>query len=173
MPRLLCTFIYRNEVRSDGLRIHIRAGELEGSLTDRKDGANTPFSADGAEHCIELPISLKRRGVELKMVIEGASTMPGSPDPKLVAVVAQAQDWLGKLSKGEVASVSDLAARLGVDRTDISRILPLAFLAPDIVQAIVEGRQPVDLTASRLKRLSDLPASWAEQRKLLASRHHP
>ena len=46
-------------------------------------------------------------------------------------------------------------------------MLPLAFLAPDIVEAIVQGRQPVALTARYLKRLKPLPASWAEQRRLL------
>ncbi len=45
--------------------------------------------------------------------------------------------------------------------------MKLAFLAPDIVQAILEGRQPVDLTAARLMRLSNLPASWEDQRRLL------
>lgn len=50
---------------------------------------------------------------------------------------------------------------------DLSRLLPLALLAPDIVEAIIEGRQPVDLTVSRLKRTPELPASWTEQRRLL------
>ena len=46
-------------------------------------------------------------------------------------------------------------------------MIPLAFLAPDIVEAIIEGRQPVELTAARLKRMRHLPASWAEQRRFL------
>ena len=49
----------------------------------------------------------------------------------------------------------------------ISRVLPLAFLAPDIIEAIVHGRQPVCLTARYLKRLKPLPTSWAEQRRVL------
>jgi hypothetical protein len=47
------------------------------------------------------------------------------------------------------------------------RIILLGFLAPDIVEAILAGRQPVELTVSRLKRIGDLPVSWAEQRRLL------
>ncbi len=43
---------------------------------------------------------------------------------------------------------------------DVSRILPLAFLAPDIVTAILDGTQPADLTAQKLKRLKDLPLDW-------------
>ena len=57
--------------------------------------------------------------------------------------------------------------RHGVDQGDVSRILPLGLLAPDIVEAIVAGRQPIELTAIRLKRIRDLPVSWAEQRRVL------
>ena len=54
-----------------------------------------------------------------------------------------------------------------VNQGDVSRILPLGLLAPDIVEAILDGRQPVELTAARLKRVRDLPISWVEQRRLL------
>jgi hypothetical protein len=47
--------------------------------------------------------------------------------------------------------------------------LPLAFLAPDIVEAILKGRQPIELTAARLMRIRDLPLSWAEQPALPTS----
>ena len=46
-------------------------------------------------------------------------------------------------------------------------LLNLALLAPDIVEAIFAGRQPIELTAKRLKRIRDLPLSWAEQRRVL------
>ena len=46
-------------------------------------------------------------------------------------------------------------------------MIPFAFLAPDIVEAILDGRQPVELTAARLRRVRDLPISWVEQRCLL------
>jgi len=50
---------------------------------------------------------------------------------------------------------------------DVSRFLPLAFLAPDIVEAILAGRKPVELTFEKLKRLRNMPKSWEEQRQLL------
>ncbi len=49
----------------------------------------------------------------------------------------------------------------------MSRRLPLAFLAPDIVEAILERPQPIELTAARITRIRDLPLSWAEQRQRL------
>jgi hypothetical protein len=54
----------------------------------------------------------------------------------------------------------------GEGQGDVSRCLPLAYLAPDIVEAILQGRQPVELTVLRLKRIG-LPLSWVEQRRLL------
>ena len=53
------------------------------------------------------------------------------------------------------------------DRNEISRYLPLAFLAPDIVEKILKGLQPVDLTAEKLRRLGSLPYQWDEQRAVL------
>jgi len=49
----------------------------------------------------------------------------------------------------------------------VSRVLPIAYLAPDIVEAILEGRQPPELTAKRLRGLPEIPLAWAEQRRLL------
>ena len=49
----------------------------------------------------------------------------------------------------------------------MTRVIYLAFLAPDIVQAIVRGEQPVELTADRLIRMGPLPAGWSDQRVLL------
>jgi hypothetical protein len=63
--------------------------------------------------------------------------------------------------------VHDLARCEGADPGDVSRILPLAFLAPDIVEAVLDGRQPIELTAARLKRMRDLPLEWAQQRQRL------
>ncbi|MHA1537450.1 MAG: hypothetical protein ACTSUD_07835 [Alphaproteobacteria bacterium] len=64
-------------------------------------------------------------------------------------------------------SIAELAGRHGVDRTDIGRAIVFAFLAPDIVEAILDGHQPTELTAARLKRVRDLPVSWLEQRRVL------
>ena len=74
---------------------------------------------------------------------------------------------VAELKDGKARSVTELAEGHGVDRTDIGRLIPLAFLAPDIVEAIVQGRQPIEFTVGRLKRIGDLPVSWPEQRRVL------
>jgi hypothetical protein len=66
-----------------------------------------------------------------------------------------------------VSSISELATELPVHRADISRILPLAYLSPANTEAIVTGRQPVDLTAKTLSRLVDIPPAWVDQAQAL------
>jgi len=118
-------------------------------------------------YAIEVPLEIRRRGVEMKLVVAGGSTGSCAPDPKLLALIANAHQWFSELRSGNAKSVHDLAARHGVHWADVSRALPLAFLAPDIVEAILMGCQPVNLTATRLRRLRNLPASWAQQRQVL------
>jgi len=63
--------------------------------------------------------------------------------------------------------LTSIASDLSFDSGDASRCLSLAFLAPDIVRALLNGTAPPSLTAEKLHRLKALPASWADQRKLL------
>ena len=84
----------------------------------------------------------------------------------LIGAIASAHAWYEELRDGAVGSMRKLAKRVGCDRADVGRTIRLAFLAPDIVEAILSGRQPADLTLTRLKRLGDLPLSWSEQRAL-------
>ncbi len=88
------------------------------------------------------------------------------PDMKLVSVLADAQHWIDDLAQGRATSVRDLARRSNRDISEVSRTLSLAFLAPDIVSAILDGRHPHDLTPHQLKRTA-LPVRWADQYRLL------
>ena len=103
----------------------------------------------------------------MKLVLgEGCASEP-RPDPILIKAVAQGQRWFEEIKTGQASSVGDLVEQHGVSQGDISRRLPLAFLAPDIVETILQGRQPVELTAARLVRIRDLPLFWAEQHQAL------
>ena len=116
---------------------------------------------------LSVPVSLRRRGVEAKLVIADSGKTQGQPDPQLCRLVARARLCFDQLESGEIPNVRAIAERDGPHESDISRILPLAFLAPDIVEAILNGRQPVELTAESLKRLRALPTDWDAQRRLL------
>ncbi|MBM3565755.1 MAG: hypothetical protein FJX42_06555 [Alphaproteobacteria bacterium] len=116
---------------------------------------------------ITVPIALRRRGVGTKLVIPGEKQQGNSVDPQLCSLIAQARVWFDDLVSGKVSSIRELAKRENVHESDVSRVLQIAFLAPDIVEAILDGRQPSGVTVYTLKRLSSLPGDWAEQRKLL------
>ena len=90
--------------------------------------------------------------------------MPPRPSASLVNNVVRAHKWKEKLFSGEALSVRAIAEEEGLTERPVARILRLAFLAPDIVEAILEGRQPSDLELQRL--LQGLPLTWAEQREL-------
>jgi hypothetical protein len=64
-------------------------------------------------------------------------------------------------------SIQKLARHASIDASDVTRFLPLAFLAPEIVEAILDGRQPIDLNVERLKKVSPIPADWNAQRRQL------
>ncbi len=165
----LLDVVVRIEMGHDRVSIIIRTQTLwtilsHGDLNNEK--AKTA-AQDKHELRLDLPVRFKRRGVEMKLVITDDRERPPAPDPHLIAAVAQGRQWLAKVRSGEVQSVRDLAERHGVNQGDVSRILPLGLLAPDIVEAILAGRQPIELTAKQLKRIRDLPVSWAEQRRVL------
>jgi DNA invertase Pin-like site-specific DNA recombinase len=112
---------------------------------------------------ISTPISIKRRGVETRLVIGSDPSSKRKPDAKLVDVIMRAHLYLGKLTNGAGRSVAEVADLFGVHSADVSRILPLAFLAPKIVEKILNGTQPADLTIRKLARVSDLPLRWSDQ----------
>jgi len=82
-------------------------------------------------------------------------------------MLRRAHQWREQMESGPAISISKLAEKNGVNGSYFTRVLRLAYLAPDIVEAIINGRQPQDLTASRLVRMHDLPIDWPGQRRYL------
>jgi len=117
---------------------------------------------------ITIPISMRRRGVEMRFVMDDGQARPPAPDKNLIDLMLRAQRYLARLTDGNEASLSSVAKAEGVPLSEVSRILPLAFLSPRLVEQIIAGRQPIQLTAKRLLRLRNLPASWLRQEQLLA-----
>jgi DNA invertase Pin-like site-specific DNA recombinase len=120
------------------------------------------------KHTLHVPASLRMRGVEVCFAIDDPDEV-GAPnqDPSLIKAIVRAHDWWRRLLAGEAASLAEIARADGVTDRYVRRILDFAFLDPDITVAILDGRQPVDLTAERLTTEVRLPFSWAEQRQSL------
>ena len=114
---------------------------------------------------IRIPIRLQRRGGrKLIMTPEGvaAPTQKPSPDETLVKALVRAHRWRRRIESGQAKSVTDLAEQEGVTVAYVCRLLPLTCLAPDIVEMILDGRQPKGLRLAEM--LGSGPLHWGEQR---------
>ena len=136
-------------------------------LIARLEVSEAPSSSAGRDIEIATALRLKRRGVEAKLVIEPNGEQQSRIDEHLVGLVARALRWFEEIRAGEAGSIQEIAGRENRDPSDIGRELQFAFLAPDIVDAILAGRQPVELTARRLRHMGSLPMDWQAQRELL------
>jgi DNA invertase Pin-like site-specific DNA recombinase len=118
-----------------------------------------------------VPVQMRRRGVESRLVIQAERNhFQASADPALVKAVGRAMRWWEMLNEGKVKSIPEIAAQEGMKERYVQRVLPLAMLAPDIVEAIAAGRQPADLTAQTLLLRTEIPVCWKTQRQLLGFR---
>ncbi|MGE0775646.1 MAG: recombinase family protein, partial [Sphingomonadaceae bacterium] len=117
---------------------------------------------------LSVPVTLIRRAREVKLTIPPE---PGQtrlePDPALIKLVAKGHAARKALFDGSGRSLKQIAQEQGHEPHYFAVLVKLGYLAPDIVTAILEGRQPPTLTRQRLARIRDLPMAWPAQRKLL------
>jgi site-specific DNA recombinase len=114
-----------------------------------------------------IDAKVKRCGGEVRLLVptDSANKSPSRPVPSLIKAVARAHRWPEQIIHGELKGRHSIAQRTGLDERYVGRVLQCALLAPDIVEAILDGHQPADLGIQKLLR--DLPLDWAEQRKRL------
>jgi DNA invertase Pin-like site-specific DNA recombinase len=160
---VLAKLIERVEVRPDTLRLTLRLVPLLPEEARPADTGSLMLTR-------ELPLRIKRRGVETRLVIEGLSHASTKSDPILLKEIARAYRYFDAVVTGKVTSYSQLSFEEGIDDRYVRRILPLAFLATEIVQAIFAGKHPLDLTAKKLIRAIDLPLDWQVQKQVLGFR---
>jgi hypothetical protein len=114
---------------------------------------------------IRIPMRLERRGGRKLIVTPEGSAMP-TPKPRrdatLIKALVRAHRWRRRIESGNAQSITDLAEQEGVTVAYVCRILPLTCLVPDIVEAILDGRQPKGLMLAEM--LGNGPVSWEEQR---------
>lgn len=152
---LLRSMLIRVDLLGTGLRAEVRfATSQEVTDADPIDAALSgipPFQISAA-------IQMQRRGPELRLVLQGAAASAPNPDALLIRTLIEGRIRAADYLDPELElSVSDIARRDGADVGDISRSLQRAFLAPDLVECILDGTQPLALTAERFKRIGELP----------------
>ena len=163
---LLTTLVRRIDLCSDRIELHTSPPRLLAAL-----GIPDPPRVDDRDAepdlILSVPSQLRRAGKEIALRIEPREASPASPNPSLIKLVARAHLFHRKLIKLSDGKYSLLAKREELNRSYFSRVLRLAYLAPDITRDILEGRQPPGLTAVKLTEDADLPIAWPEQRKAL------
>jgi DNA invertase Pin-like site-specific DNA recombinase len=122
----------------------------------------------GDEFILTLPVRAKFRGGRGHVIAADGRVVTNETcvNPALLKALGRAHAWVRMLLQGNANSVEDLARQANKHRGDIAPILRLAFLNPNITKAILEGRQPPELTLAKLLAM-DIPLSWAKQEELL------
>jgi hypothetical protein len=124
-----------------------------------EDDPDQPY----ATFVVTVPISIKKRG-GLKQILapDGTNYIPDrKPDGTLVKAVARAFRWRKMLEAGRYATLKELAAAEKINPSYVSRVLRLTLLAPDLIEAILVGRQPPMLTLA--KAMEPFPLIWGNQ----------
>jgi len=115
--------------------------------------------------CLSIDTRLKRYGGVVHLVVppNPSTTRASKTKPSLLKALARAHSWYASVLEGNALDQRSLARHIGLTERYVGKVFPCAFLAPDIVESILEGRQPDDLTFARL--CTDIPLSWTEQRR--------
>ncbi|MGE3511453.1 MAG: recombinase family protein [Vicinamibacterales bacterium] len=169
----VCDIVQRIVVTEQDIRIVVGREALR-TLLLGKLSADSPIVANNhqsaelnADNELVLTVSARLRmsSGELRLVIppNAGRGLPARPNAALLRALGRAHAWKRKLFADEGSSIRTIAKEEGVTDRYISRIMRLAFLAPDIVEAILEGHQPADLELERL--LKGVPLEWGEQRR--------
>ena len=136
----------------------IGAGAVHGLITE--PDPETPTIV------LSVPAELIRTGQEMQLLIESPASdeQARDPDRSLVRLLAQARQFRDIVLAGQGRAMGELAAEAGVSASYFTSVFRLGFLSPEITQAILHGKQPATLTATRLKLISALDPSWSAQR---------
>ena len=143
---------------------HVKSPAVRGKATVRREGDAI---------VIDIPLNLRRCSGRKEVVLppevaaSGDSRAPAKCPTPLALALARAFRWQEMIETGQAESNSDLARKLKLDQSYIARTIRLASLAPDIVEAILDGREPDGISLRTLRR--DVSLSWDEQRHMLGT----
>ena len=160
----------RDLIRNHVVRVEVQADQLAVELKAEKAPSDPPNAVDHDRLVLRIPwkkTPMKRR----RDLIVPASVSPHDRRPiraetraTLVASIARGRRWLDEIVAGTVTSVEQIAARDKCSIRQVNMTISLAFLAPDLVKAAVEGRLPRGVGVARLR---DAPAEWSRQYAML------
>jgi hypothetical protein len=150
----------------DQMDIRLRLGRLSALL----DIAATPLpgATEDDTEVLSIPVRLRRSGREIRMLIDGTDPFAtAKPNARLIRLLIRSRRLNAMLVGSDGVPFTALAKREGVSPSYFTRLVRLSYLAPDIIQAILDGHQPRDLTPEKLLEHSRLPLAWHDQRTAL------
>ena len=125
------------------------------------------LSPDGRTLTVRVPMTFKTRGGRKLVVSPGGVPSWAKPqtriDNTMVKALARAFRWRKLLETGFYATIEEIAAAEKINTSYVSRILRLTLLAPEIIEMIIDGRHPTELTMAAL--MKPFPVEWPEQRR--------
>jgi site-specific DNA recombinase len=162
---LLKSAVARIVVYDEQIEVQIDKRALHHELLGQEVSSPIQSSTEDAANLFMLKTDarLKRCGGEVRFQLAPDSNhAKAHPTPSLIRAVARAHDWVDRILRGESTNQRALAEATGLDERYVSRILPLAFLAPDLTEAILEGKHAQHLSLENFR--GDVPIDWKEQR---------
>jgi|SRR5579872_1495756 len=128
------------------------------------------LSNDGRAVTVRVPISIRKRGGRRLVLAPNGTDLTAAPvrrhiDNAMIKAIARAYRWREMLEDGDYATIREIANAEKINETYVGRVLRLTLLAPDIIEAILNGRQPAALQLDTLMRL--YPVEWEHQRAKL------
>jgi len=174
--RIVKLLVQEVVLRNDGLLIRLRlhglnslVAELRGDGPAKSADGRVEPGKDGQTVDVRVPMEFKLRGGRKEIILPaGAEAEPKVRQNRpLVLALARAHRWQRMIESGEVPGMESIAARLGVNRTYVARMLQLTALAPELVQAILAGKEPSGVSLAKLR--GGVPVTWDEQRRLWSS----
>jgi len=136
-------------------------------MTSKRTMAGDNWELDGSTIIVRIPMTWKRLGGRKAIVAPDGSAAwapaKSRPDETLIRALARAHRWKGMLEDTAYRSAAEIAEAEKVTRSFVNRLLRLTLLAPDIQEAIIDGRQPKGLQLEELT--GAMPSGWDEQRR--------
>jgi hypothetical protein len=131
---------------------------------------NRDLAGDDRSITVRVPISIRRRGGRKLVIAPDGSDISAAPvtrhiDNAMVKAIARAFRWREMLEDGEYATIREIANAEKINESYVGRVLRLTLLAPDIVEAVLNGRQSSELQLHGL--MKRFPVRWTEQDKSL------
>lgn len=167
---MLTSISFRAVIRRQSISLELNRHAVRAQMLVGSEPDKFHIDIDTTHHTItlEIPVTLKRYNGEMRLIIPGQVENEPRRQPvhALVKAISRAHEWVRRIEAGELKDQRAIAAATGLNERYISHILPSAFLAPDIVECILDGNHSSGLNLPRL--LNNAHPNWRDQQRYLS-----